>query len=127
MSSRGQSYEKSIYAFSSKVPIDRKINQKDCYTISTEVCENFDETQDRLADKLMFEGVHGASGMRIVERYVINKRLKPIFLEQLCSEKGISRSYIYPDTGNDDGQLDKIGKSVRDGILARVKKIVSYT
>ncbi len=127
LSSRGQPYEKSIYAFSSKVPIDRKINQKGCYTISTEVCENFDETHDRLADKLMFEGVHGANGMSIVKRYVINKRLKPIFLGQLCSEMGISRSYIYPDTGRDDGQLDKISKSVRDGILARVKEIGSGT
>jgi len=123
LSNKRRTYEKSIYSFSSNVSIDRKINQKGCYTISTEITENLDETHDKLADKLMFEGVQGGNGKSIIKKYVIDKKLKPILLKNLCSQKGINTSYIYPDKGSSSGGLDKIGELIKDDINSSCKII----
>ncbi len=102
----GKEYETSIYAFTNELPIDRKTNQQSCFTITTELTEDIESVHDEIADKLVFEGVHGAEGHSLVIKYVIHRSLKAEFLRQLMN-LGITGQYLFPG-------LDGLGKKTKD-------------
>jgi hypothetical protein len=102
----GEDYETSVYAFTNEAPIDRKDNQKGCFTITTELTEDLDVAHNKIADKLVFDGVGGAEGHSLVSKYIVDKSLKTDFLAQL-TKSGITADFLFPG-------LDGLGKRSND-------------
>ena len=102
----GKEYEIAIYAFTNEIPIDRKTNQQSCWTITTELTEDIECVHDKIADRLVFEGVHGGEGHSLVMKYIIGRSLKVVFLRELM-DLGINGQYLFPG-------LDGLGKQTTD-------------
>ena len=96
------------------MPIDRKQNQKSCFTISTELTENLDTTHHKLADKLVLENVRNAENLSLVIKYSIEKSLKIKFLSKL-EEMNISADYLFPG-------LDGLGKRSYDLCIQKINE-----
>lgn len=102
----GKEYETAIYAFTNEIPIDRKTNQQSCWTITTELTEDIEGVHDKIADRLVFEGVYGGEGHSLVIKYIIDRSLKVVLLKELMA-LGITGQYLFPG-------LDGLGKQTTD-------------
>ncbi len=113
----GKEYETTIYAFTNEMPIDRKTNQQSCWTITTELTEDIEGVHDEIADRLVFEGVHGGEGHNLVIKYIIGRSLKVVLLRKLV-DLGITGQYLFPG-------LDGLGKQTTDLLNTMVLESVS--
>lgn len=113
----GKEYETAIYAGTNEIPIIRRINQQSCWTITTELTEDIEFFHDKIADRLVFEGVHGGEGHSLVIKYIIGKSLKVVFLEKLM-DLGINGQYLFPG-------LDGLGKQMTDLLNTMVLESVN--
>jgi len=110
----GKDYETSIYAFTNELPIERKTNQKGCFTITTELVEDIESVHDKIADRLVFDGVHGGEGHSLVIKYIVDSSLKVSFLKNL-TDIGISGQFLFPG-------LDGLGKMTTNLLHILVSK-----
>jgi len=112
----GKDYETSIYAFTNELPIERKTNQKGCFTITTELTEDVEGVHDEMADRLVFDGVHGGEGHSLVIKYIIDSSLKASLLKNLM-DLGITGQFLFPG-------LDGLGKMTTNLLHTLVLKSV---
>ncbi len=112
----GKEYEASIYAFTNEIPIERKSNQQGCFTVTTELTEDVEGIHDEIADRLVFDGVHGSEGHNLVIKYTIDSSLKAPLLGKLM-DLGITGQYLFPG-------LDGLGRMTTDLLNTIVSETV---
>ena len=114
----GKDYETSIYAFTNELPIERKVNQKGCFTITTELTEDIEGVHDKIADRLVFDGVHGSEGKSLMIKYTIDSSLKVSLLKNLM-DVGINGQFLFPG-------LDGLGMMTTNVLHTLVLETVKF-
>jgi hypothetical protein len=103
----GQKYEKSIDVIGNPRPTGRMTAQRSNFTICTELLED----HDKVADSIVFDGVHGGEDKSILTKYIVKSSLKHQFLANL-EMMNITASTLFPG-------IDGLGKSIKEliGVL----------
>jgi hypothetical protein len=98
----GKEYEPYLDVIGNPRPTDRMVAQQSSFSVCTELLED----HDKIADSIVFNGVHGSEAQSIFTKYIIKGSLKPRFLANL-EMMNIKASALFPG-------IDGLGRSVNE-------------
>lgn len=101
----GKDYKKSMVVIGSPTPTNRMEAQQSSLTLNTELLM----PHDKVADGIVFDGVHGGEGHTLLQKTIIPSQLKSIFLSELRN-KGISADTLFPGIDGLGRATDELAK-----------------